>query len=46
MKTFKEDNEIVQQGFEAPRMANPKDNQILMKESKLYNLKMAPKFII
>lgn len=34
-KTFKENKEIVKQGFEAPKMANPNKNQSPMKETNI-----------
>ena len=45
-KTFKGNKEIVQEGYEAPRMANPKKNQSPTKETKLQKLKMTSNFII
>ena len=44
--TFKGNKEIVKQGIEDLGMANAKYNQSNMQETKLYNLKMAPKYII
>jgi len=38
-KTFKGNNEIVQEGSNAPGMANPKDTQSNIKETKIYKLK-------
>jgi len=45
-KTFKGNKEILQEGFEAPRMAKPKETQSPMNKTNLYKLNMAPKFII
>ena len=36
----------MQEGYEVPGMAKPKDIQIPMEETKTYQLKMAPIFII
>ena len=44
--TFKGNKEIVQEGFEAPGMAKPKETQITMKETNIQKLKMVPNFII
>ena len=44
--TLKGNKEIVQEGFKAHRMANPKETKIPMKETKIQKLKMASDFII
>ena len=41
--TFKGNKKNIQEGSEAPRMANPKENK---KGTKLLKLKVAPNFII
>ena len=45
-KTFKGHKQIMKEIPEAPSMAKPKENQIPMKETKLYKLKSSPKLII
>ena len=45
-KKWKEENKIIQKGFESPGRANSKETQIIMKETKLYKLKMVLIFII
>ena len=41
-----EENKTIKKSSETPEMSKNKDNKILGKDTKLYNLKMAPNFII